>query len=596
MKTLFLLLFTLLYSYQCHAEYRLIREEYEPETNTWIEVSCIFGKLPAYGYAPIRVKVNNGTAQDRSFTLNFSSKDGYSYNSEVNRVESQFRVQCPAGGFSQYDLTVPVNTVISSGTYGDENKLEVTIITSGFPTKDGSMESSMPEEWPSVIMGNELFVVNASRLDDHLNKSYLGSSRHGSVEFAGEFDPKVMPEDHRAYKGYEVIIMTAAEWKLLSPGARLAILESNRLGSKLIIYTKQRSETLTSLQIASPQDGAKSALRSFGSVSIENLPADNKLPLKNTASIVGDRAKAKETFYLSIVDDYLSKWPLEKVLGNKNFNIAFFIIILLIFGILVGPINLFVFAKKGKRHRLFITTPLISLAASLLLIITIIIQDGFGGKGHRLLLMEVRADENKAYIIQEQVSRTGVLLKNSFETSESTLISPVVLAQSRWTRVTDSYKSSNSYTVNLGEKGLKAEGDWFQSRSVHGHLLQTLRPSRGKISLLNQSPSQAPTLTSSFDFDLDTVFYQDPDSVWWKSDTLPKAKPTAFKASSREEFNLWFKKHQARFVKNQSDKMKLLTLQADRFYTFTPHAKATETYSGIKWLSTDTFLTGNLDK
>lgn len=263
---------------------------------------------------------------------------------------------------------------------------------------------------------------------------------------------------------------------------------------------------------------------------------------------------------------------------------------------MVGPINLFVFAKKGERHRLFITTPLISLAASLLLIITIIIQDGFGGKGHRLLLMEVRADENKAYIIQEQVSRTGVLLKNSFETSESTLISPVVLAQSRWTRVTDSYKSSNSYTVNLGKKGLKAEGDWFQSRSVHGHLLQTLRPSRGKISLLNQSPSQAPTLTSSFDFDLDTVFYQDPDSVWWKSDTLPKAKPTAFKASSREEFNLWFKKHQARFVKNQSDKMKLLTLQADRFYTFTPHAKATETYSGIKWLSTDTFLTGNLDK
>ena len=42
--------------------------------------------------------------------------------------------------------------------------------------------------------------------------------------------------------------------------------------------------------------------------------------------------------------------------------------ILIAFGIIVGPVNLFVIARQGRRHRLFWTTPLISLIASLLLI------------------------------------------------------------------------------------------------------------------------------------------------------------------------------------------------------------------------------------
>ena len=84
---------------------------------------------------------------------------------------------------------------------------------------------------------------------------------------------------------------------------------------------------------------------------------------------------------------------------------------LVLFGILVGPVNLFVLAKSGRRHRLFITTPLISLGASLLLILLIIFQDGFGGRGMRRVLMEVRPDagQNAAFLHQEQIARTGIL-------------------------------------------------------------------------------------------------------------------------------------------------------------------------------------------
>src|SRR5690606_18267044 len=114
-----------------------------------------------------------------------------------------------------------------------------------------------------------------------------------------------------------------------------------------------------------------------------------------------------------------------------------FVVVLIAFGLLVGPVNLFVFAKSGQRHRLFITTPIISLATCALLILLILIQDGTGGRGERIVLMEVRpdADENRAYLHQEQVSRTGVLLGSSFELKESAVISPVPLADSPWTRL-----------------------------------------------------------------------------------------------------------------------------------------------------------------
>ncbi|NIP92090.1 MAG: hypothetical protein GWO24_00865, partial [Akkermansiaceae bacterium] len=85
------------------------------------------------------------------------------------------------------------------------------------------------------------------------------------------------------------------------------------------------------------------------------------------------------------------------------------------------------------RHRLFITTPLISLGASLLLVVLILFQDGFGGSGQRVTLMEI-GPENTAYLSQEQIARTGVLLKTGFTTTEHGYFSPVMIKDSRWAR------------------------------------------------------------------------------------------------------------------------------------------------------------------
>ena len=594
-STLACLIITLLSLQHTQAQYQLVREVYDTKTNTWAKVTCLLGKLPAYGYAPVRIEINNATKTERQLTLSFTSTDRTAFSNETgSKMTSEFSCSCSAGSRETYDFIVPVVTVFQTGSYGSGSELNMQLRCTGFPSTAGSMSTETNDSWPSVLLSNQLYVPNASSLDSHISTAFSSS---GDLEFAGEFDPKAMPTDWRAYMGQDTIMMTSNDWTKLDPGARTAILEWNRLGGHIVIYTTSATDDLSTLQIDESKAGQKKLARSFGQVTLIPLPTSKRLNAGATQKLVsphGSRSSSHSTAHSSLLSDYASSWPLHVTLGKKNFNTAFFILILLAFGILVGPVNLFVFAKAGKRHKLFITTPIISLGASALLIVIIMFQDGFGGRGHRLLLMEIQPDENKAYIIQEQAARTGVLLGTSFETSEATLITPVALSASRWSRVVTNGTAPSSYTANHGSNGLNVTGDWFQSRSIHGHLLKTVRPTRGRIEL---SPrAGAPKLTSTFDFDLETLFYHSPDNTWWKAEALEKGNSVTLTPSSASEFKQWLKTQSNRFARNNANQLNNIALLPGRFFTVTENATGIDTYDSIKWLTTTTVMTGPVSR
>lgn len=602
---LLIVAFTLLGCAQLPAQHQLARNVYDTKSNTWVKVTCLFGSLPAYGYVPIRVEMNNATEIDRNLTLEFTSKDHSGFGSESgSRLNSSFEFSCDAESRETYDFIVPVTTIFQTSTYDTGSELIMKLNCSGFPQVSGSLSSVLSYDWPSVVASSALYVPNASTLTSHISSSSRSSS---NVEFASSFDPSNMSTDWRAYIGRDVMMLTSTDWTKLDPGARNAILEWNRLGGRLLIYTSAASETFASLQIDSnsPADsGSRVIQRSFGTISLLPLPTSGRLDATATTAMVRGNSTGKtqltpgysslgqHTNYYHLLYSYAAKWPLLDILGQKHFNTVFFILILLAFAVLIGPINLFVFAKAGNRHKLFITTPIISLAASALLIVLILFQDGFGGRGHRMVLMEIQPQENKAYIIQEQAARTGVLLGASFETSERTLMTPVALSPSRWSRVTTDSNAPSSYTANEGDDGLDASGDWFQSRSIHGHLLQSVRSTRGRIEL---SPKAgAPVLTSTFDYDLGTVFYQSKDGAWWTSDALSKGNSVTLSPSSKSAFQKWFATQRHQFSSGNAKQLDFLARQPGRFYALTENAPAIETYRSIKWLSTNTLITGHI--
>ena len=111
-------------------------------------------------------------------------------------------------------------------------------------------------------------------------------------------------------------------------------------------------------------------------------------------------------------------WKLRDAVAAPSLRALLVFGFIVAFGILVGPVNLYWLAGPKRRQRLFWTTPLISLAGSALLVALMILQDGVGGSGTRRVLAVMLPEQNKLALVQEQISRTGVLLGRSFAIGE----------------------------------------------------------------------------------------------------------------------------------------------------------------------------------
>jgi hypothetical protein len=279
---------------------------------------------------------------------------------------------------------------------------------------------------------------------------------------------------------------------------------------------------------------------------------------------------------------------LQAELEEKSFNSVVFILILIAFGIIVGPVNLFVFAKSGRRHRLFITTPIISIVTSLILIVLIIFQDGFGGEGKRLVLMEVRPDENQnaAFIHQEQFSRTGVMTSPSFTINDSALFVPVPIRMSRWSRFTEDSETTGNYDLQPTGGKLYATGSWFQSRSEQGQLISAVVPTRGRIEFTKDSNK----IVSNFDFPIKTLIFKDKDKHF-RADNLTKGKPVELKPIESTAAFIMMQDINKKFTSRNQGFFKKVNERDGFFVAITEEAPGIETQPSIDW-ETTTIITG----
>lgn len=592
------LLAALLFAAPLAAQETLFQQQPDPKSNTRVEAVALFSRPAPGGFLPVRVTVVNAGEQDGSIDLRCKGNDG-GFGGEGSELTSTFKLDAPAGKSTRHDILVPCTTLLNYG-YGRSGTgtMSVHVTMSGsFGSHAGGVTGNYLDQQPAVLLSEAIYTPNASTLDAQLNGK--ARSGYGTANFAGKFDPREMPEDWRAYSGYDGIGMTDADWGLLSPGARNAILRWNRLGGQLVIYAQSANSDLATLAISNSGSGRKDAQRSFGNVSI--VPTGASLSLSPTgADEMIARFGSKDNLPIlnhSIRNDFSSGWPLQIEFGGERYNYMLFILILIGFGILVGPVNLFVFAKSGQRHRLFITTPIIALGTSLLLVVLIIAIDGFGGRGMRVALMEVRPDdgENSAYIFQEQVSRTGVLLGGDFTMSEPAAISPVPLSSdSQWSRLTEKNSGGGMrYEANPRDGKLEVDGDWFQSRSEQGQLVRAIVPTRGRIELRNTSGP--PSLVSTFDFPIEKIYYRDNSGIFWYAEGIERGKAFDCREAQPAEVINFVNEAKGKLSGRSREALDALSPveRGDRhFIAITNEAPGIETFGGIDWKETRTYITG----
>ncbi len=554
------------------AQEQMMRKVYETKTDTHVEVTSLFSKPSAEGYFPVRVKVANNQKQGHIIRLKFTATGRYDGGT---RTVSEFIINGPAGKVTTRDLLVPLNPV--ADTY--QSSLYVKMDLSGtMGTQTHSVSADYGADQPSVLLSEPLYSVNASRLD---SEAASVVSSFGGGSFTSRFDANQLPDNWLAFSGFDSVIMLDSDWTSMPAGSRNALLSWLRLGGHLMIQSTS-SPSMTSLGI--PED------TSLGTVSIQSIPGSLNLNATDLVSHL-TTGNSLKTHRYAMVGDFDSGWALFNSFPQKEFRYFLFVIVLLIFGVLVGPINLFVFAKSGRRHLLFITTPIISLCASVILIALILFQDGFGGDGKRLALMEVPAGngENAAFILQEQVSRTGVLTRSNFSVEVPSFFSPVPMEDNRWTRFNGSETDGN-YSLQPDGASLSASGDWFQSRSMQGQTLATVVPTRGRIERVPGSGD----LLSTFGFPIGKLFYRDAQGQWFRAESVETGKPFTLTSVDESLIRPEIDALQSEFSRRNSMLFGRARDRKDHFIAVATAAPAIETHPGIRWQETRTIITGGI--
>ena len=554
-----------------HAQETLFRVVADTKTDTHIEATALFSNPSLGGYHPVRITISNNQKIPHKVFLNFNNISAYSQGISAS---SSFSFEAPPGDVVVRDILVPLTV-----QNGDHNAPSFSVQLSGSMGKaQGSASPIFTPIHACVLLSEALYTPNGSALDTEA-ASRGTSGYSGTRNFSSKFDPKRLPDDWRAFSGFDTIILTEADWADVPPGPRNAITSWVRLGGQLVVYA---TGTPTPASLGLPEDSG------FGETLIESIASDLRLKAADTVNLAYKKRAIKHRL-ASISNDFNSAWPLQKAFGEKSFNYILFVLILLAFGILVGPVNLFVFAKSGRRHRLFITTPLISIGTSLILIALIIFEDGFGGNGTRITLMEVRPDgnQNAAFIQQEQFSRSGVMTSPSFTVETPALIAQTPLAKSRWARFTSGYGSSGSYDLQPTSGGLFASGDWFQSRSEQGQLVTAVLPTRGRIEATNDPA----TIVSTFDFPIAILLYRDPSGQWHRGENIGKGKPAKLTHVDPTMVQPILNDTAKRFTDRNQAFLRRVADRKDAYIAFAKQAPAIETHPGINWQS-DTVITG----
>lgn len=519
----------LFFSNPVSAQMAIYQHTYPKSGGSRISLTSPFSQAPTHGFQSIRVTINNGTAKDRKWHLHFS-------NASFMDATSNFHIPVATGQEITLDLLVPVPWQIQGIGYRQEN---IRIRADGLGNLSHFNSSQFNGDWPNIVISEKLTTKNLSQLNTYLEKKQASgttSSYSSPPPFAASFKNKSLPSDWRAYIGYDAMMITANEWIQLRPAVQKAILEWNRFGGLLQIYTApaDRKINLRSLGFdRKPFLGNVSrSQHSYGSIELHGWDGET-LKLEQTYNTLKHASQRRTDFETG----YTRSWALLKTFGIKKFNPLLVILILTLFSILVGPVNLFVFAKQGRRHRLFITTPIISIVASIIVMSLILFKDGLGGEGRRMLVMDLESsgNEKRAYITQEQISRTGVLLGKNFQLQDNTFISQVQLPDSPWSHKID-YSNSAEFLYNNDQ----LNGDWFRSRTEQGQVIQSVRPTRSRIEITAPANGdQPPRLFSSLEFSVEQFFYVGDGGRIWKAKTspIPPGSEIILEASTRSELS-----------------------------------------------------------
>ncbi len=493
------------------ALYPLPAPALRPESGITMTFATPWQKPPASGWAVVRVAVHNGSSRAGRWDLRFVA-EGWS-GGQV-QTETRKTLRLGAGEAGEFEVCFPTPN-------RTETNYQVSTVTVnlGGPGVVSSRHrlwhdyTPLKEPARSLTGFAALSESLAARHQEDLERELR--SRQQLELHATRFSPAGLPLDVRAYSGLAALWMTEEEYDALAATARRTLGEWLAQGGHLVL--------VRSMPLAGAASVTSEEPRGFGSLT-------HIAPLSDPAAFTAAIDLLARLRPMSAFVDKYKSWPLLKDLPAPRIPATFLLLFVLSYSVVAGPLNLF-FCHRLKRNRalaLYWTVPIIAVLASGLLALLIVFKDGIGGTGRRFTLTLLLPRDALSVTLQEQASRTGLLLKQSFETREPFAMEIVPLGDARRQR--------------LGMEESRYTGDWFRSRELQGQLLVASRPSRSRLNVVGEGQG-APIVLSSIDGTLDELYVLDAQGRCFRARGVVTGRRTATQPVAGRELRIfWAKK------------------------------------------------------
>jgi hypothetical protein len=528
-----------------------------------VNVRSPFDTIPPAGYLPVDVTISSDSDTAHTYDIRASTSLGYGGNQTTAATTATVTV--PPTQRVTVPLLVPI--VPESAAQGRNRQGAVTVTGPG-------VRANGPANFPNNPQSGTPFTAFTALSADLALRSWgplEEQAKKDSRPLVGtQFNPADLPASWLGLSGLANLWITAAELDTLSPAQRAAVDDWIRQGGHLF-WVLDETSARTVAEFADPGLGTITPRRWNGT----------ELPTIETLAAL--KAGPNSTHQL-LAERYTTNWKLADLVGRLQFPVTLLILFITIFAVTVGPINLFVLAGPGRRQRLFWTTPLISLVASLLLGAIIWLQDGSGGDGQRVVLGVLTGDTNQLLLRQEQVSRSGLLLDRAFTLTEDALVAPISLTGD----------ASLETARRFEQTGKNLSGQWFNSRAVQAQYLEAIVPTRARIELTDTAEDGTPTLLSSVPFTLERILYTDDTGTQWQGGPLRTGEKITLTQSTPDATRAIYGKSKSAGPLISEPWEKFWT-NKNTFLATATEGPYLETLPTIRWTNHQSLLTGPVD-
>ncbi len=463
-------------------------------------------QLPPAGYLPIAFEANNSTTQPIRTILRFEM----AWRQSASMRSQPVTMEWVSGKSSETQL-IPVLPQVESHDWA---RLEVSVAWARGDrnvalTRHRAASGSDVPRMIAVSRGvHPDLQSRAENLSAASSSSAPSKMFSDAIVAVADFGVPLMGWE--ALAGVDQLWMPEDEWRALSLVQRGAIRDWLLRGGRLHLLESDpaRKRNLEVVEHAGWGQIVRWGKRDLDDTETLIWEQGRLLPMSLSASLAGG---------------YRTNFELADRVGEIALNIPLLYTLAAALMVVAGPMNLFLFAGKHRRARMFFTTPLISLVAGLVFLVAIVISDGVGGRGERWTLILSMPDENRLVTVTEQVSRSGLLGKTDFRREPGTVAFPIIRAA-----------GDTISNARLSEWQDGRMGGWFQSRRVNAMRLERVEPSRYRLEVTKNG--DALEVVSTFPIDLMDIYVSDKEGNVWHLERLDAGGRGALQPSSAKEW------------------------------------------------------------